>query len=107
MLGEHLLGIYEKAFDTLDSWETRLNKAKELGFDYLEISIDESDERLARLAWTAEQMEMLRRKSYDAHMPIRSMCLSAHRRFPFGSADPAVRAKAYALMERAITLADA
>lgn len=33
------------------------------------------------------------------------MCLSAHRRFPFGSADPAIREKAYLIMDQAIDFA--
>ena len=49
MLGDHLLGIYEKAFNPQDSWTERLKKAKALGFNYVEISMDESDERLQRL----------------------------------------------------------
>lgn len=36
---------------------------------------------------------------------IPSMCLSGHRRFPFGSHDPAVRQQAYDLMARAIQFA--
>ena len=39
-------------------------------------------------------------------MPLRSMCLSAHRRFPFGSADKKLRDRAYELMERAITFSE-
>ena len=52
MLGNHLLGLYEKALPPELTWEERLRAVKELGFDYLEISIDEKDERLARLDWT-------------------------------------------------------
>ena len=46
MLGNHFLGIYEKALDPTGSWEVRLSKAAEFGFDYMEISIDETDVRL-------------------------------------------------------------
>ena len=102
MLGKHLLGLYEKALDPSDSWETRLKKTKSLGFDFLEISIDESDERLARLDWSRAQIEELRRLCYEAEVSIQSMCLSAHRRFPFGSSDPSVRARAHEIMEKAI-----
>lgn len=105
MFGNHLAGIYEKALDPSDSWERRLRKAKSLGFDFLEISIDESDERLERLYWPREEIEGLRRLSSAEEMPIRSMCLSGHRRFPFGSADAAVRGKAYDIMDRAIDFA--
>ena len=61
MLGKHLLGLYEKALDPADSWADRLRTAKELGFDFMEISIDESDGRLARLEWSKEQVEELTR----------------------------------------------
>lgn len=102
MFGSHLVGIYEKALDPKDSWETRLKKAKGIGFDFLEISIDEADERIKRLYWSPEQIEDLRRISFDIGLPIQSMCLSAHRRFPFGSADPSIRSKAYEIMDKAI-----
>lgn len=54
MLGDHLLGLYEKALDPQDDWRTRLTKTKAMGFDFMEISIDETDARLARLDWTRE-----------------------------------------------------
>lgn len=102
MLGNHLLGLYEKALNPADSWDIRLRKAKELGFDFMEISIDESDARLARLDWTPAELEDLRRTCYETGISFQSMCLSAHRRFPFGSCDPAVRDRAREIMEKAI-----
>ena len=105
MLGNHLLGIYEKAFDSKQSLPEILYKAKSLGFDYVEISIDETDERLSRLDWTKAQIEELRRSCYEAGIGFQSMCLSGHRRFPFGSADPKVRARAYDIMGKAIDFA--
>ena len=54
MLGKHLLGLYEKALPASMDWMERLSAAKELGYDYVEISIDETDERLARLDWDEE-----------------------------------------------------
>ena len=44
------IGIYEKATPKHFSWPERLAFAKELGFDFVEMSVDESDERLARLS---------------------------------------------------------
>lgn len=106
MFHGHLLGLYEKALPADWSWERRLTTARELGFDYLEISIDETDERMARLLWSREQRHALRDVAETCGVPIRSMCLSAHRRFPFGSADPAIRAKARELADRAVEFAD-
>jgi L-ribulose-5-phosphate 3-epimerase len=104
MLGDHLLGLYEKALDPQDDWRTRLTKTKAMGFDFMEISIDETDARLARLDWTREQQEELRRICYETGVPLQSMCLSAHRRFPFGSGDEKIRAQAYEVMEKAVDL---
>lgn len=105
MFGNHLAGIYEKALDPRDSWDRRLEKAKELGFDFLEISIDETDERLSRLYWSEPQIEALRQACRKHDIFIPTMCLSGQRRYPFGSADPKIREKAYELMDRAIDFA--
>ena len=105
MFGEHATGIYEKAFDPRIDWRERLKRAKGLGFDYVEISIDETDERLARLDWSRAQKKMLSDAIWEVGVEIRSMCLSAHRRFPFGSKDPDTRRRAYEIMEKAISFA--
>ncbi len=102
MLGNHLLGLYEKALPPDMDWELRLQSAKDLGYDYMEISIDEKDERLERLTWNEDQKEALRLAMQKTGVPIPSMCLSGHRRFPYGSADPAIRQKAHEMTENAI-----
>ncbi len=99
------LGIYEKAMPTELSWEERLLKAKQAGFDFVEISVDETDQRRARLDWSDDEVYALRRLCEEHQMPLQSMCLSAHRKFPFGSMDEAVRAEAFVIMEKAIALA--
>ncbi|MBE6556461.1 MAG: L-ribulose-5-phosphate 3-epimerase [Ruminococcaceae bacterium] len=105
MFGKHSAGIYEKAFDPQISWQERLDRAARLGFDYVEISIDETDERLARLDWSREQKKELLDAVWNSGVSLRSMCLSGHRRFPFGSRDPATREKAHEIMEKAIDFA--
>ncbi|MDG2963047.1 L-ribulose-5-phosphate 3-epimerase [Exercitatus varius] len=102
---KHKLGIYEKALPKGISWQDRLSIAKACGFDFVEISIDETDERLARLDWTAEQRIELVSAIIKTGVTIPSMCLSGHRRFPFGSHDEATRQKAHEIMEKAIRLA--
>ncbi len=52
---QHPLGIYEKALPKHLSWPERLALAKACGFDFVEMSVDESDERLARLSWSKAQ----------------------------------------------------
>ena len=103
---QYAIGLYEKAMLPTLSWREKLAFAKEAGYDFVEISIDEKDDKLARLDWTAEERLELVQTMKEVGLPIRSMCLSGHRRFPLGSADPAIRARSMEIMEKAIILAD-
>ena len=49
------LGLYEKSMPNTLSFREKLETVKATGFDFLEISIDETDEKLARLEWTKEE----------------------------------------------------
>lgn len=100
------IGLYEKAMPSALNWEEKLQCARDCGYDFVEISIDESDARLARLEWTAQERAQLRETMQKVGVPIRSMCLSGHRKYPFGASDPAVRQRSLEIMEKAIQLAD-
>ncbi len=100
------MGIYEKAMPDAYDWDAKLRVAKAAGFDYLEISIDESDARLSRLDWGEEEFDTLNALMKKHDLPIVSMCLSGHRRFPFGSHDEAARKKARIMMEKALNMAE-
>ncbi len=102
---QHKIGIYEKALPGHLSWAERLATAKACGFDFVEISIDEQDHRLARLDWTKEERLELVKATIETGITVPSMCLSGHRRFPFGSHDESIRKEAYVIMEKAIQLA--
>lgn len=102
---KHKLGIYEKALPKHLTWQDRLSLAKACGFDFVEMSVDETDERLARLDWTKAQRLDLLRAIIETGITVPSMCLSGHRRFPFGSRDEQTRQKAYEIMEKALQLA--
>ena len=98
-------GIYEKALPKGITWLERLTIAKELGFDFVEMSIDETDDRLARLQWTDEEIEAVNVAQRQTGVRIFSICLSGHRRFPFGSKDATNREKALEMMQQCIDLA--
>lgn len=100
------LGLYEKSMPPELDWKQKLETAKAAGFDFVEISIDETDEKLRRLDMSgAERMEM-ENLMRIVGMPIRTMCLSGHRRYPLGSHDPAIRKKGMEIMRKAIGLAE-
>lgn len=94
-----------KALPKALTWPERLVLAKSCGFDFVEMSIDETDERLSRLEWNTAQRASLVEAMLETGVAIPSMCLSAHRRFPFGSRDETVRERARAIMTKAIRLA--
>lgn len=99
------LGIYEKALPAGECWRERLQLAGSLGFDFVEMSIDETDERLARLDWNCEQRMALVQAVADSNVRVPSICLSAHRRFPLGSEDDDVRNQGLEIMRKAIEFA--
>ena len=104
-VAEQPVGLYEKALPAPWSWEKRLALAAEAGYNFVEISIDESDERLGRLAWPAAAKADLRRSIAAAGVPILTMCLSGHRKYPLGSRSPQVRERAVTIMRQAIEFA--
>ena len=102
----YTIGLYEKAMPKELNWKEKLEAAKEAGYDFVEISIDETDEKLARLEWTKEERLELVKTMYEVGVPIRTMCLSGHRKYPIGSSDPETCARGMEIMEKAIQLAD-
>lgn len=102
---ENLVGIYEKALPRQMSWGERFAAARDAGYDFVEISVDETAERMSRLDWSVAERLAFFRASRESGIPVPSMCLSGHRKIPFGSADPEVRSQAAAFMEKAIRFA--
>lgn len=99
------VGIYEKALPGGLSWEERFDLVHELGFNFLEFSVDESDERLLRLDWDKHQREEFRTALWKTNSRINTLMLSGHRRFPLGSADARTREISLDMMRKAIDLA--
>ena len=102
---KYLLGIYEKAMPNTLSWKEKMQTAKDAGFDYIEISIDETDAKLNRLEWTKQERADFVQLMKDMDMPVRSMCLSGHRKYPFGSKNPETRQRSSEIMEKAVVFA--
>lgn len=99
------LGIYEKAMPNRLSIEEKIICARNSGFDYMELSIDEKDEKLARLDWSAEERHTVRCAMEKNEFRIGSICLSGHRRFPFGARKSPDASRSREIMEKAILLA--
>lgn len=99
------LGIYEKAMPASLAWSEKLAMAKAAGYDFVEISIDESDQRLKRLDWSVSQRTELRDEILKSGILLTSMCLSGLRRFPLGSKNDQMRQRSLDILKKSIDFA--
>ncbi|MCS6132135.1 L-ribulose-5-phosphate 3-epimerase [Clostridium botulinum] len=102
---EYTLGLYEKSMPNHLTWEEKLNCAKECGFDTIEISIDETEEKLSRLDMSIEERRNLVNLMFKTGIGIRTMCLSGHRKYPLGSLKEETRNRGIEIMKKAVNLA--
>jgi len=105
MQNSYSLGLYEKALPAALSYREKLLTAAECGFDFIELSIDESDEKLKRLEWSHEERKQLCETMFDTGMFFRSICLSGHRKYPLGSLNEKTRIRGMDIFKRAVELA--
>ncbi|QIW62410.1 L-ribulose-5-phosphate 3-epimerase [Mycoplasmopsis gallinacea] len=105
MKKNRLIGIYEKAINNKFSLEEKILIAKASGYDFMEFSVDESEQRLQRLSWSDAKIQQVQMLLVKHQFNFNSMTLSGHRKYPFGSKDPKIRRKALWIMEKAIILA--
>lgn len=103
---KYYLGMYEKSMPNRYSLREKLEICKEVGFDWMEISIDETDEKLSRLDWSLEQINALKKDTIEVGCPILTMCLSGHRKYPLGSSNPETEQRGLDIMRKAIDFAN-
>ena len=99
------IGLYEKALPLSMSMAEKLQTTMACGYDFFEISIDESDDFLAKLDWPSRQRRELLAQSQDLDLPLFSICLSGQRKFPMGSSSKTVGQKSRDMLAKAIDLA--
>lgn len=100
------LGLYEKAMPSDLSWREKLKTAKEAGYDYVEISIDETEEKIKRLDMSKKERFDLLSAMYETDLPVRTMCVSALTKYTLGNDDPEYVKRGMEILEKAIRLAD-
>ena len=84
------IGLYEKAMPDV-SWEEKLSAAKEAGYDFVEISIDASEDKISRVYMAKEERKALVDLLYRMEMPLRTMNVSALTKYALGDEDDAIR----------------
>lgn len=106
MMKAYALGLYEKAMPAALSWKEKLEAAKEAGYDYVELSIDDSEEKIGRLDMPKEERLALVETMYEVGIPIRTMCVSALTRYSMGNDKPDYVKKGMEILEKSIQFAD-
>lgn len=105
MIKDCRLGLYEKSMPDTLTWAEKLAGARAAGFDYVEMSVDETDAKQARLDMPAKARLTLLSDMVNKGIRLETMCLSGQRRYPLGSMDAEVRKKSLEVMRKAILLA--
>jgi L-ribulose-5-phosphate 3-epimerase len=82
---DYTLGLYEKAMPITLSWEEKMIACKEAGFDFIEISIDETAAKQERLDWSDKKRSEIVELMFKHDVHLGSLCLSGHRKYPLGS----------------------
>ncbi len=73
VMNRYELGLYEKAMPGYLSMAEKLRAAKKAGYDYVELSIDETDEKLHRLDSSREKRLELIDIMYQEKIAFRSI----------------------------------
>ncbi|MGL6198418.1 MAG: L-ribulose-5-phosphate 3-epimerase [Lachnospiraceae bacterium] len=102
----YTLGLYEKAMPADITWKEKLEAAKKAGYDYVEISIDETNEKINRIYMSKEERLEMVRCMYEVGLPIRSMCVSALTKYSLGNEEPSMCQRGMEIARKAIELAD-
>lgn len=84
MAKAYTLGLYEKAMPKDLSWKEKMLAAKGAGFDFIEISIDETDEKLARLDMSREERLALMELMSETGVPNPYHVSEWTQKIPFG-----------------------
>ena len=98
------IGIYEKALAG-STWADRFAEASSAGYNFVELSVDDSPAKLRRLDCSSAERQRLRRQAEEAGSRIGTIVLSAHRAFPWGSRDAPTRQRADVLAHQSLILA--
>lgn len=99
------LGLYEKAMPSTLTWREKLTAAKAANYDYVEMSIDASEEKIQRIYMSKQERLELIQDMYQTEMPIRTMCVSALTKFSLGNPNERMAARGMEIAEKSIELA--
>lgn len=102
---KYKIGLYEKAIRDSLSWKEKLQCTKACGYDYLEISIDATENKINRIYMGQEEKKKIVVAAFETGIPIHSMSVSALTKYALGDTNSEIRKKAMEIAEKAMKLA--
>ena len=99
------LGLYEKAMPEI-GWRAKLCMARDAGYDFLEISIDASEERISRVYADPAERGALLDLCREERMPIRTLNASALTKYALGDPDREISGRGLDIALHAVEFAD-
>ena len=105
MKKEYSIGLYEKAMPDTLSWKEKFLAARDAGYDFVEISIDASEAKIARVYMSKEERLEIVKAMYETGMPLHTMNMSSLTKYSLGNDKPEYVARGMDILERAIELA--
>lgn len=104
-MSSYNIGLYEKAMPNSFSWKEKMICAKECGYDFLEISIDATEEKINRIYMSKEEKKAVVDAMFETELPIRSMSVSALTKYALGDPSVEIRDRAMTIAVKSIELA--
>ena len=101
---QYKIGLYEKAMKNTFSWNEKLEFAKNSGYDYMEICIDASEEKINRIYMDKAEKKQIINAMLEV-IPIGSVSVSALTKYALGDLNDTIREKGIEIMVGSIKLA--
>jgi L-ribulose-5-phosphate 3-epimerase len=104
-MNNYNLGIYEKAMPDSLTFEEKLLTAKDTGYDFVELTIDQNPAKQERLYWSKKRKSQIRQFMFENEIYATTLSLSALRSYTIGSPNITLEKKGMEMFYKSIDLA--
>ncbi|MCQ2457160.1 MAG: L-ribulose-5-phosphate 3-epimerase [Clostridia bacterium] len=101
----YLTGVYEKAFPEEISITEMLTEARNAGFDFFEINIDRTEQRISRV-YDPHFNETVKHAVSESGLPVRSLGLSALGTYTLGHPDNSISSRGMDIFRHTVEFAE-
>lgn len=102
---QYSIGLYEKAMPNNLTIRKKLEYAKKANYDYIELSIDASEDKINRINMPKNERFDIIKDMYETGITIDSLCVSALTKYALGDLDENISSRGIEIITGAIILA--